>query len=145
MDASRVRGLVPAYEVTSLETRVPWIIGVASIRGRDFPVIDLRGKLNIPHGSHGRLPCVIAVEVASSNGPRLIGFVADRVSEVLMLRPRDVQSGVVRISGRTRRILDPDAILSEEELLGYWRLAEKPAAPEEPDCAWPGVKIRPIP
>jgi len=145
MDASRVRGLAPAHEVTALETRVPWIIGVASIRGHDFPVIDLRGKLSIPHGSHGRMPCVIAVEVASSNGPRLIGFIADRISEVLTLRPRDLHSGAVRISGRTRRILDPDAILSEQELLGYWRLAEKPVASEKPDCDWPDLRNRPSP
>jgi chemotaxis signal transduction protein len=129
MDASRVRAMVPAYEVTPLETQVPWIVGVASIRGQDFPVIDLRGKLNIAHGSRGRLPVVIVVQVASSNGPRLLGFIADRVSEVLTLRPRELQRGAVRISGRPRRMLDPDAILSEEELLGYWRLAGNPVTP----------------
>lgn len=121
MDASRVRGLIPAYEVTPVEVQAPWIIGVASMRGHDFPVIDLRSKLNLPRGTHGRLPCVVAVEVASSKGPCLVGFIADRVSQVVKVRPRDQEGGAVRISGRARRILDPDSILSEEELAGLWR------------------------
>jgi purine-binding chemotaxis protein CheW len=129
MDATRLRGLIAASEVTPLEMQTPWIIGVASLRGRDFPVVDLRGKLNIPEGSSGRMPCVIVVEVSSSNGPRLIGFVADLVSEVLTLRPRDLQRSAVRISGRARRMLNPDSILTEEELLGYWRFAERPVSP----------------
>lgn len=123
VDASRIRGMLPAYEVTPVEMDVPWILGVASIRGYDFPVIDLRAKLGIPPGSRGRLPCVVAVEAHSSHGPRLIGFLADRVSEVLTLRPHEIHNGAVRVSGRTRKILDPDTILSDKELLDYWRLA----------------------
>jgi purine-binding chemotaxis protein CheW len=124
MDASRIRGLVPAAEVMLLEVPAPWITGIASLRGQDFPVVDLRRKLNIARGSQGRLPVVIAAEVASSSGPRLIGFIADRVSEVLTLRPHDFRKGAIRISGRARLLFDPDSILNEEELLDYWCYAE---------------------
>ncbi len=111
MDATRIRGLLPIHDITLLDNPQEWIIGIAAIRGRDFPVVDLRGKLGIPKGSLGRTPCVVAVEVA---GPKLIGFVADRVSEVITLRKPDLSGGNLRIMGRTRRIFHPDRILTEE-------------------------------
>jgi chemotaxis signal transduction protein len=130
MLASRVRGILPAHDVIAIVPLRPpdpepglsnsgMICGVATLRGRDFPVVDLRGKLGIAHGSHGRQPCVIVVEVGSESGARLLGFVADRISEVLMLRDRDFRNGSVRLNGRARRVLNPDLILTEEELKSW--------------------------
>jgi chemotaxis signal transduction protein len=136
MPASRVRGILPAHDVIPIRPPEPsdsealanlgpglanlgMICGVASLRGRDFPVVDLRGKLGIAQGSHGRQPCVIVVEVESGSGSRLLGFVADRISEVLMLRDRDFRNGSVRLNGRARRVLNPDLILTEEELKSW--------------------------
>lgn len=114
MDATRIRGLLPVEDMIALDQPQQWIIGIAAIRGHDFPVVDLRGKLGIPRGSGGRSPCVVAVEVT---GPRLIGFIADRVSEVLTLRNVDRSSPTLRITGRTRRVLDPDQILTDDVAL----------------------------
>ncbi len=118
MRSDCVRGLLPAHELVSLESHAPdsWISGVASLKGREFPVVDLRGKFGIARGSQGREPLIVAVEVASITGmQRMLGFVADRVSEVLPLRERDFRNGTVRIAGRTRRILEPDLILTEQD------------------------------
>ena len=122
MDASRVRGIMPAQELVPIDTPHPWICGFAALLGRDFPVVDLRGKLGIARGSHGRLPCVVVVEVMARSGTRLLGFVADRVSDIVTLRDRDFHHGTVRTGGRSRRVLDPNEILSEEELLTLWKL-----------------------
>jgi chemotaxis signal transduction protein len=122
MDASRVRGIMPAQELVPIDPPHSWICGFASLLGRDFPVVDLRGKLGITRGSHGRLPCVVVAEIASRNGTRLLGFVADRVSDIVNLRDRDFHNGTVRTGGRSRRVLDPNYILSEEELMGLWKL-----------------------
>lgn len=137
MPASRVRGILPAHDVIPIRApesstsepglsdsgpgsaNLGMICGVASLRGRDFPVVDLRGKLGIAQGSHGRQPCVIVVDVESGSGSRLLGFVADRISEVLMLRDRDFRNGSVRLNGRARRVLNPDLILTEEELKSW--------------------------
>lgn len=130
MVTSRVRGILPAHELIPIEmpqfansgpggANSGMICGVASLRGEDFPVVDLRGKLGIAHGSHGRQPCVVVVEIAGGSGARLLGFVADRISEVLMLRDRDFRNGSVRVNGRARRVLDPDLILTEEELKSW--------------------------
>jgi len=112
MSATCVRGLLPIHDVTSLDPPHPWIAGVAAIHGHEFPVIDLPRKLGLAAGRLGRNPCVIVIEIA---GARLIGFVADRVSEVVAFRDRDFRDGCVRVNGRLRPVLDPNSILSQEE------------------------------
>jgi chemotaxis signal transduction protein len=109
MNTTRVRGILPVHQMVA--SGLPAICGFAIIGGRDFPVVDLAAKLGIAPGTHGREPFIIAVEV----GGRLVGFIADRVSEVLDLRQRDFRNGMVRTQGRPRRVLDPDQIMKEED------------------------------
>ena len=117
LDARRVRGILPARELTPFENAEipfgaePFTCGIATLNGRDFPVIDLRAKLKIPHGSHGRQPCIVVVEAPSAHGPQLAGFVADRVSEIIHTREHDLSRGKLRVAGRTREILDPSVLL----------------------------------
>lgn len=113
MDTTRLRGLLPAYDLITLDPPSGWILGIASVRGIDFPVIDVRGKLGIAHGSQGRQPCIIVVEVASETGPQMVGFIADRVSDVITIRKHEIREGVIRTHGRPRRIFDPDVLAGE--------------------------------
>jgi chemotaxis signal transduction protein len=130
MDASRIRAILPTQELTPLKRTVvdirpllgafgeaawleKWTCGFAALKGRAFPVIDLRTKLGIERGSTGRQPCIVVVEVASRLGPQLAGFVADRLSEVVEARERDFSRGKLRGAGRPRQVLDPDVLFSE--------------------------------
>ena len=119
MNADCVSGILPVHEMAALETPHQWICGFAALGGRDFPVIDLRAKLGIPHGSQGREPFIVVVETAG----RLAGFIADRVSEVLELRPRDFRNGAVRTHGRPRKVLDPAKIMTDDD----WEVARASA------------------
>jgi chemotaxis signal transduction protein len=119
IEASRLRGILPARE---LEPVAPtpnlarafgrWTCGFASIQGREIPVIDLRGLLELPHGTHGRHPCIVVVEVPTPEGPGLAGFLADRVTEMIYARERDFSRGKLRLGGRPRRVLDPELLLA---------------------------------
>lgn len=145
MLTSRVRGLLPLHEMIPIAAppfpnsgpeftnsvqgfinsgpgfaNSGMICGVATLCGQDFPVVDLRARLGIAPGLHGRQPCVVVVEVAGGSGARLLGFVADRISEVVTPRDLDFRNGSVRVNGRARRVLDPDLILTEEELKSCW-------------------------
>ena len=111
MSADCVRGILPVHEMVALETPHNFVCGFAAVGGRDFPVLDLRAKLDIAHGSHGREPFIIVVETCG----RLAGFIADRISEILDLRTRDFRNNAVRGHGRPRRVLDPDQIMTPEE------------------------------
>ncbi len=115
MSVEYVRAILPMHEMVALETAHHFICGFAVAGGHDFPVIDLRAKLGIAHGSHGREPFIIAVETAVETRGRLAGFVADRVSELLDVRKRDFRNGAVRGHGRLRRILEPDQVMKEED------------------------------
>ena len=108
MTADCVRAILPVHEMAAVEAPHEWICGFAALGGRDFPVVDLRAKLGIPLGLHGREPFIVVVEA----GGRLAGFIADRVSEVLDLRPRDFRNGAVRTHGRPRKVLDPAQIMT---------------------------------
>ncbi|MGA3188336.1 MAG: chemotaxis protein CheW [Bryobacteraceae bacterium] len=119
MNTEYVRGILPMHEMVALDVTHEWICGFASAGGRHFPVIDLRAKLEIPHGSHGREPFVIVVEEEG----RLVGFIADRVSEVLELRQRDFRNGALRGHGRPRRVLEPGQIMNEKDWSTLWILA----------------------
>jgi chemotaxis signal transduction protein len=110
MNSAFVRGILPLHQMTAIDARDS-VCGFAEIGGRELPVIDLRAKLRIAPGTHGREPFIIVVET----GEMLAGFVADRVSEVLDLRARDFRNGALRTRGRVRRVLDPSEIMNAED------------------------------
>lgn len=112
MNSGYVRGILPMHQLVAREVSHKWLCGSASAGGRDVPVIDLRTKLGIAHAAQGREPFIIVVAA----GGRLAGFIADRVSEVLDVRQRDFRNGVLRGHGRPRRVLDPNQIMTQEDL-----------------------------
>ena len=120
MNLDRVRGIVPAKEMQKVEKPESGLIrffgngmcGFASIRGRDFPVIDVRARLGLPAGRQGRQPCIVAVEIETPEGRRLAGFLADRISEIVHVRERDFHLGKLRLGGRPRVMFDPQSLLA---------------------------------
>jgi chemotaxis signal transduction protein len=116
MNIAFVRGILPVHQMAKIESpgQLP-ICGFAAVSGRDFPVVDLRAKLGIAHGTHGREPFIIVVETPE----KLVGFIADRVSEILDLRARDFRNGAIRSHGRPRRVLDPGEIMQEEDWAAF--------------------------
>lgn len=119
VEASRVRGILPTHDLEMVApspslTRFfgEWTCGFVKLRGSEVPVIDLRARLNLPPASYGKRPSIIVLELQSSFGPRLAGFVADRVSQVMYAHARDLFHGKLRSGDRWRRILDPEVLLS---------------------------------
>jgi chemotaxis signal transduction protein len=119
IEASRLRGILPARELKPVAPSPglassfgPWTCGFASMRGRDIPVVDLRGRLNLLPGTHGRNPCIIVVEIPTPLGPNLVGFIADRVVNVIHARGRDVLDGKLHFGGKAIGVLDPELLLA---------------------------------
>jgi chemotaxis signal transduction protein len=110
MNIAFVRGILPVHQMTATDAP-EFVCGFAAIGGHDFPVIDLRAKLEIAPGTHGREPFIIVVQT----GEWLAGFIADRVSEILDLRARDFRNGALRTRGRVRRVLDPSEVMNAED------------------------------
>ncbi len=112
MDASRVRAILPLTELVSI-ANAGSVVGVANFQSKPLAVIDLRTKLSLPHPSSGKRRQIVVVAIGASG---LTGFVADRVSDVLEYRDRDLRNGVLSGIGRPRKLVDFDEIVSEGEL-----------------------------
>jgi len=122
IDAGRVRGILPLDDLVAVPRTPPAFAGIASLGGRPLAVFDLRVKLGLPRVSQGSQPRVVVIEViVGKNCRHLAGFIADRVSGVVVYRDRDLSHGALRGNGRPRRLLDADQIVSEDELTCLWR------------------------
>ena len=100
----------------------PGLLGVTRLKGQVVGVIDLRIKLGLPHASQGSQPKIVILELTAGAHQYLAGFVADRISDVVIYRDRDLRSGALRGKGRPRRLVDFDQRVSEAELAGLWAL-----------------------
>lgn len=120
IDATTLRGLIPLREVTLLEPADPrqsmGIRGFAAMSGCTFPVVDISERLAVAKAERGKRPCVVVMEVGTRDGRRLVGFIADRASDLVTPGERDIQNGFLRMpTGKPRRVLDPDRLLGSSE------------------------------
>ncbi len=122
IDARLVRGIlrirecdvVPEPSSGLVQYFGPWICGFATLRGADIPVIDLGAKLRLPHAKRPRNGCIVVIEAKTPEGPRMVGFLADRVARVMDVRERDLVGGKVRIQGRFRRLIQPEMLTGNQ-------------------------------
>ena len=63
------------------------------------------------------------LELIVGTRQRLAGFVADRISDVVVYSERDLRSGALRGKGRPRKLVDFDKLVTERELEGLWVLS----------------------
>lgn len=138
LDILRVREII-RYEAVTFVPRVPpFIRGVINLRGSVVPVVDLAVKFGLEPGRATGLTCIVIVEVDLDGERTVMGIVADRVSQVLDLAPRDIEPpptlgtliqveylvGLGKLGPRFVLILDIDRVLSSSELLAAAALPE---------------------
>lgn len=82
-------------------TRVPQcppeVEGVINLRGKIIPVLDLRRRFDMPRGERDNNNRIVVVEVHA----RVLGFVVDRVNEVLRI-PRNIVDPAPTMSSSIR-------------------------------------------
>jgi len=113
-------------EITGVPQSPVFIEGVINLRGKIIPVMDLRKRFNVESSSDVSNSRIIVVEVAH----RVIGFMVDRVNEVLRIDsgivepPPSVVSGVDseyvqgvgKLDDRLLILLNLDRLFSDEDL-----------------------------
>jgi chemotaxis signal transduction protein len=120
MEAGRVRGILPLSALEPMPGVRPGLLGITSLNGQVVGVMDLRSKLHMTYASQGSQPKIVILELTAG---KLAGFVADRISDVVVYRERDLRSGSLRGKGRPRKLVDFDQLVSEKELEGLWVLS----------------------
>jgi purine-binding chemotaxis protein CheW len=96
------------------------IKGVINLRGQVIPVLDLSLKFSLKPQEYTYRTCIIVVRTRSGAGDRLIGTIADGVSEVLTIAAEDIEDtpdfgngnptpylrGIAKVHGKVTLLLD---------------------------------------
>lgn len=114
----RVQEIRRMCPLTPLPHAPAKVCGVMNLRGAVVPVIDMRAALGLPGEEYGKFTVIIVLSV----GRRTIGFVVDRVSDVLSISQSDIErapelgghidasmiAGIARAQDRFVVLLDAD-------------------------------------
>ena len=81
----RVREIVGDRPITQVPSMPPAIRGVANVRGRVVPVVDLAVAFGMPPQARGRWSCLALVEMVLDGEPLTLALEADAIGRVLDL------------------------------------------------------------
>src|ERR1700733_1248797 len=116
MEAACIRGILPLTDLEPASAGRKGLLGLTSLKGQMVGVIDLRTRLGLAHAGQGSQPKIVVLELTAGSRQHLLGFVADRISDVVVYRDRDLRSGALRGKGRSRKLVDFDQLVGENEL-----------------------------
>ena len=122
VDILSVHEINRMIELTRVPQSPPEVEGVINLRGKIIPVLDLRRRFNMPSAERDNHNRIIVVEVHG----RVIGFIVDKVHEVLRINPSIVEpppamvgsiesdfiSGVGKLEDRLLILLDLERLFN---------------------------------
>jgi purine-binding chemotaxis protein CheW len=139
----KVQEIIGLMKVTRVP-RVPrFVRGVINLRGKVIPVIDLRLKFDLEGQADTERTCIIVVQVAHGDGPKVVmGVIVDEVSEVLQIGDGQIEPppelgsvvdtdfilGMGKAGSKVILLLDVDKVLSWGEVASVQEV--NPAAPD---------------
>jgi len=117
----RVRDVFVPQSLSAVPLAPPEVAGLLNLRGRIVTALDLRRRLGLPPREEGQPTVAVGIE----DRGELYGLIADRVGDVLWLKPSSFEtnpanldprwaqvcSGVHRLDGDLMVVLDVDKIL----------------------------------
>lgn len=132
-----IREVLRMVEITPVPEAPEFLKGFIDMRGDITSVIDLRLRLGFSAAEYGLSTPIIVVNVNEHN----VGFVVDRVSEVVSVEPRAVDApaadvplpeemlkGVVHLENRMMLVLDVDTLVTFEDKAILKRIAKRKRA-----------------
>lgn len=126
-----IKEIIGMQEITAVPKMPPHVKGVINLRGQVIPVIDLSLKFTLPPQEYTDRTCIIVVRTQTSAGDRLMGAIADGVTEVLNISAQDVESspdfgsgtpapyllGMAKVRGKVKLLLDINEVFSTDALI----------------------------
>jgi purine-binding chemotaxis protein CheW len=126
IDILRVQEIRSYEEPTRIANAPSFIKGVVNLRGVIVPVVDLRLKLNCASVEYNDFTVVIVLNVHG----RVVGAVVDSVSDVLELKPQEINAapemnttvdtnyitGIASTAERMLILMDIEALMSSADM-----------------------------
>jgi purine-binding chemotaxis protein CheW len=100
----QVREIIRYTEPRAVSSRVEWVRGVISLRGRILPVFDLAARLGVQREQSDQAKIVIV-----DSGSETAGVIVDAVEEVLTVRPDQIEE----VPGADTTLIDSIAKLGD--------------------------------
>ena len=95
VDILNVQEINRMVEITRVPNVAHFVKGVINLRGKVIPIIDLRARLNMPPIEQGAETRIVVVELGSN----IIGFIVDRVNEVIRINKSITEPPPAMVSG----------------------------------------------
>lgn len=126
----KVKEIIGMMPVTPVPRTPEYVLGVINLRGKVFPVVDLRLRFGLESTESTDRTCVIVVEISGPSGPVMVGVVVDAVSDVLNIKEEDIQGeltfganldteyifGMAKMENGVKILIDIDKVLTSGEL-----------------------------
>ena len=92
VDILKVQEIRSWEPVTNIPNTPDYVLGIINLRGTVVPVIDLRRRFKLETANFNSTTVVIVVKVEHEAKSRVVGLVADAVSEVYNVTEADIRS-----------------------------------------------------
>ncbi|MEE9609713.1 MAG: chemotaxis protein CheW [Desulfatiglandales bacterium] len=126
----KIKEIIGMMPITSVPRTPEFVKGVANLRGKIIPVIDLRLKLGLEARAYDDMTCIIVVEVQRSSGSIKMGIVVDKVSEVMSISVDQIEDtptfgvkletqymlGMAKTGDQINILIDIDRVVSAEDI-----------------------------
>ncbi len=130
LDILRVQEIRAWDTVTPIPNTPPYLKGVINLRGTIVPIIDLRVRFGLETLPYRPTTVVIVLKVESESGHRIMGMVADAVSDVYSITSEarkptpdfgsaistEYLEGLATIDEKMVILLDVDRLINAETL-----------------------------
>jgi len=123
---SFVKEIIGLQPINPIPEAPEHVKGLINLRGKVFPVIDMRLKFKMQPEAYTDRTCIIVIDT----GEHTVGLIVDRVAEVLSLKDGDIAPPPASWTGTGRRylggigrqgeniilLLDCEELFTEEEI-----------------------------
>jgi len=127
----KVKEIIGIMTITTVPQTPDYMKGVINLRGKVIPIVALRLKFGMEAIEYTEKTCIVVVEIASGGQKVMIGILVDSVSEVLNIKAGDIEdtpdfgchlntdyiSGMAKMAGGVKILLNIDKVLSSDEVL----------------------------
>lgn len=126
IDVLHVKEIMQMQEITPVPQTPEYVRGVINLRGQVIPVVDLSLRFGMPPREAMPNTCIVVLRSSFGRGERLVGALADGVSEVLTIAQSDIEEspdfgedtpmpyllGIAKSRGKVKLLLDVEQVFS---------------------------------